>query len=101
MNLSEKGRKGIFDSEAAKIGYRLNKMCHSFNQKPARDEFLADEMAYCDKFGLNAAQKKAIATRSRADFTDAGGSLYFFGKFIRLYPGAGGNFDYSATVKKD
>ena len=100
MDLREKGRKGIFDGEAAQLGYALNKMCYSFNNAAAREEFFADEMAYCDKFGLNEAQKTAIRTRDKSDFVMAGGSLYYFGKFIRLMPGANGVYNYGSNLKQ-
>lgn len=99
MDLKQKGELGIFDSEAARRGYALNRMCYSFNVAENRREFLADEMAYCRKYGLNEAQTAAIRSRAKSDFVMAGGSLYYFGKFARLYPGAGGNFDYSSKLK--
>jgi protocatechuate 4,5-dioxygenase, alpha chain len=99
MPLKRKGELGIFDGEAARKGYALNAMCYSFNVAENRREFLADEMAYCRKYGLNEEQTAAISSRKKSDFVMAGGSLYYFGKFARLYPGAGGNFDYSSKVK--
>ena len=98
MDLREKGAKGIFDGEAAQKGYRLNAMCYSLNHSENRAAFLEDEAAYCRKWGLNDEQTEAILSRDKSKFTFAGGSLYYFGKFIRLYPGAGGNFDYSSKV---
>ena len=51
----------MFDGSMAIKGYGLNKMCYTLNGQAGRDEFKADEQAYCDKFGLTDAQKKAIA----------------------------------------
>jgi protocatechuate 4,5-dioxygenase, alpha chain len=99
MDLKERAEMGIFDSESARKGYRLNKMCYSFNEARNRAEFLADEMAYCRKYGLNEAQTEAIRSRTKSDFVMAGGSLYYYGKFARLYPNAGGAFAYSSKVK--
>jgi protocatechuate 4,5-dioxygenase alpha subunit len=98
MDLKERAEMGIFDSESARKGYALNKMCYSFNQEPARTEFLADEMAYCRKFGLNEQQMAAIRSRKKTDFVMAGGSLYYYGKFVRLYPGANGAYAYTSKV---
>lgn len=70
----------IFDSEAARRGYALNKMCYSFNSKANRDEFVRDEVAYCKKFGLTDAQTKAITSRDVLGLIQVGGGVYFLGK---------------------
>lgn len=99
MDLKERAEMGIFDGESARKGYRLNKMCYSFNIAENREEFLADEMAYCRKYGLNEEQMAAVRSRTKSDFVMAGGSLYYYGKFIRLYPGANGAYAYASKVK--
>ncbi|HMN83604.1 MAG TPA: protocatechuate 4,5-dioxygenase subunit alpha [Burkholderiaceae bacterium] len=70
----------IFDSDAARRGYALNKMCYSFNSKANRDEFVRDELAYCRKFGLDEAQTKAILERDVLSLIRVGGGVYFLGK---------------------
>lgn len=70
----------IFDSEAARHGYTLNKMCYSFNSKVNRDEFLRDERAYCRKFGLGQDQTRAILERDVLSLIRVGGGVYFLGK---------------------
>lgn len=70
----------IFDSDAARRGYALNKMCYTFNSKANRDEFVSDEVAYCKKFGLDEAQIKAITTRDVLALIRVGGGVYFLGK---------------------
>lgn len=70
----------IFDSDAARRGYALNKMCYSFNSKANRDEFVSDEVAYCRKFGLDEAQIMAITTRDVLGLISVGGGVYFLGK---------------------
>jgi protocatechuate 4,5-dioxygenase, alpha chain len=70
----------IFDSDAARRGYALNKMCYSFNSKANRDEFVSDEVAYCRKFGLDEAQIQAITTRDVLALIRVGGGVYFLGK---------------------
>lgn len=70
----------IFDSQAARTGYALNKMCYSFNSKANRDAFLADEVGYCKQFGLSDAQIEAITTRNVLGLIQAGGGVYFLGK---------------------
>ena len=50
----------IFDGTQARKGYALNKMCYSFNDAANRQAFLADEEAYCARYGLNPQQREAI-----------------------------------------
>ena len=99
MSLREKGEKGIFDGEAARKGYALNKMCFSLNKEEGRKEFMADQDAYCTKFGLTDEQRAAVHSRNRIDFTVAGGSLYFYGKLARLFPEMAQASTYSAALK--
>jgi protocatechuate 4,5-dioxygenase, alpha chain len=73
-----------FDGRMAAKGYSLNKMCFSFNDNVGRDEFRADEAAYCDKFGLSEAQKKAILSRDVLALLVEGGSIYYLAKFAGL-----------------
>ncbi|TWH75884.1 protocatechuate 4,5-dioxygenase alpha subunit [Azomonas agilis] len=70
----------IFDSEAARRGYLLNKMCYSFNSKANRDDFLRDERSYCEKFGLDQSQTTAILERDVLSLIRVGGGVYFLGK---------------------
>lgn len=70
----------VFDSEAARRGYALNKMCYSFNSKANRDTFLQDEKAYCQRFGLSESQTKAILERNVLELIRVGGGVYFLGK---------------------
>jgi len=74
----------IFDGRMAMKGYPLNKMCYSFNEAAARQEFLADEDAYCTKFGLTDEQKTAIKDRNALALLAAGGNIYFLAKFIGM-----------------
>ena len=71
----------LFDGAMSRKGYRLNKMCYSFNEQSARDAFLADEMAYCDQFGLTPAQKQGIKERDILGLIKLGGSIYYLAKF--------------------
>ncbi|HHC7310183.1 TPA: protocatechuate 4,5-dioxygenase subunit alpha [Vibrio campbellii] len=74
----------MFDGAMARKGYGLNKMCHSLNEQVGRDEFLADEMAYCDKYGLTEAQKTAIKERDVLGLIREGGSIYYLAKFVGM-----------------
>ncbi|GAB4042097.1 MAG: hypothetical protein Fur0014_14080 [Rubrivivax sp.] len=75
----------LFDGAQARKGYALNKMCFSFNAAENRAAFVADEDAYCEKFGLNAQQKAAIQARNVLDLIAAGGNVYYLAKFAGIF----------------
>ena len=75
----------IFDGKQAMKGYALNKMCYSFNAKENRDEFVADEEAYMEKYGLNDEQKAAIRARDVLGLIAAGGNIYYLAKFAGIF----------------
>ena len=75
----------IFDGAQARKGYALNKMCYSFNDKANRDAFVADEDAYCSRFGLNAEQREAIRARNVLQLIAAGGNAYYLAKFAGIF----------------
>lgn len=73
-----------FDGPMSTKGYPLNKMCYSFNSAEGRNEFKADEGAYCDKFGLSPEQKEAVLQRDVIGMLKTGGSIYYLAKFAGL-----------------
>ena len=75
----------IFDGAQARKGYALNAMCYSFNDKANRDAFVADEDAYCAKFGLDAEQREAIRARNVLALIAAGGNVYYLAKFAGIF----------------
>ncbi len=75
----------MFDGIQAQKGYQLNKMCYSFNDAECREAFLADEDAYCDKFGLTPEQRAAIKARSVLQLIEAGGNIYYLAKFAGIF----------------
>ena len=75
----------MFDGDQAMKGYALNKMCYSFNNKGNRDEFLADEEVYMDKYGLNEQQKQAIRDKVVLDLIASGGNIYYLAKFAGIF----------------
>jgi protocatechuate 4,5-dioxygenase alpha chain len=75
----------IFDGEMAMKGYALNKMCYSFNNKDAREEYLRDPEAYFDRFGLNEEQKQACRDKNVLAMIAAGGNIYYLAKFAGIY----------------
>lgn len=70
----------FFDSKMAKKGYALNKMCYSFNDAVHRDEFVADEEAYYEKYKLTTAQKDVVRNRDVLGMLEQGGSIYYLAK---------------------
>ena len=75
----------IFDGAQARKGYALNKMCYSFNDAANRAAFMRDEDAYCAKFGLDAAQRAAVAHRNVLELIAAGGNVYYLAKFAGMF----------------
>ena len=74
----------VFDGWLAQKGYALNRMCYSFNSAENRAEFTRDEAAYCGKYGLNAEQRSAIASRNVLQLIAAGGNIYYLAKFAGI-----------------
>ena len=75
----------LFDGAQARKGYALNKMCFSFNEAANRAAFLADEEAYCTKYGLDEPQRAAIRARNVLDLIAAGGNAYYLAKFAGIF----------------
>ena len=75
----------IFDGKEAMKGYALNKMCFSFNKAENREDFLKDEVAYCNKYGLNEQQRNAILNKNVLDMIAAGGNVYYLAKFAGIF----------------
>ena len=75
----------IFDGDQARKGYALNKMCFSFNNAANRAAFLADEDAYCERYGLNAQQRAAIRARNVLQLIAAGGNAYYLAKLAGIF----------------
>ncbi len=75
----------IFDGVQARKGYALNKMCYSFNSAENRAAFLADEDAYCAKFGLTPEQREAVRERNVLKMIAAGGNVYYLAKLAGIF----------------
>jgi protocatechuate 4,5-dioxygenase, alpha chain len=75
----------IFDGREAMKGYALNKMCYSFNSAAKRAEFLSDEDAYCERFGLTPAQRDAVRRRDVLAMIEQGGNIYYLAKLAGIF----------------
>jgi len=69
----------------AQKGLALNRMCFSFNSAYNRAAFVKDEDAYCQKFGLNDAQRAAVKSRSVLKMLEAGGNVYYLAKLAGIF----------------
>jgi protocatechuate 4,5-dioxygenase alpha chain len=77
-------RTYVFDGAASRLGYRMNKMFMTLRDPLAREEFLAGEAAYCDRFGLSARQKQAVLDRDWQAMLDLGGSIFYVFKLAMV-----------------
>ena len=75
----------LFDGTQARKGYALNKMCFSFNEAANRAAFLADEDAYCARFGLGPEQREAVRRRDVLALIAAGGNVYYLAKLAGIF----------------
>ena len=75
----------VFGPEEAMRGYALNAMCFSFNDAKNRADFRSDEAGYCKRFGLDAAQRRAVAERDIGGLIAAGGNIYYLAKLAGIF----------------
>jgi protocatechuate 4,5-dioxygenase, alpha chain len=74
----------VFDGVQSRRGYRLNKMFESLRQERNRELFSRDEAAYCDEFGLNDEQRRAVLERDWTAMLDLGGSIFYVFKLAMV-----------------
>ena len=75
----------IFDGDAARKGYALNRMCFSFNDAANRQAFRDDEECYCARYGLSPEQREAVRKRDVLAMTAAGGNVYYLAKLAGIF----------------
>lgn len=75
----------VFDGAEARKGYALNKMCFSFNSAENRRAFLADESAYCTRYGLTEEQREAVRSRDVLSMIKVGGNIYYLAKLAGIF----------------
>ena len=75
----------LFDGEQAQKGLALNRMCFSFNSAENRRAFLADEEAYCQRYGLSDEQRAAVKSRNVLRMIAAGGNVYYLAKLAGIF----------------
>lgn len=74
----------LFDGDLAIRGLALNAMCFSFNDAANRAAFVADEDAYCTRYGLTSEQRAAVAARDVPAMLAAGGNVYYLAKLAGI-----------------
>jgi protocatechuate 4,5-dioxygenase, alpha chain len=74
----------VFDADASRRGYRLNKMLMSLRDPAARERFLADERAYCQQFGLTEEQQQAVLNRDWQAMLDLGSNIFYVYKLAMM-----------------
>jgi protocatechuate 4,5-dioxygenase alpha chain len=75
----------LFDGDQAQKGLALNRMCFSFNSAENRRAFLADEEAYCRRYGLSDGQRAAVKSRNVLRMIAAGGNVYYLAKLAGIF----------------
>lgn len=68
----------VFSGERSRQGYRINKLSSSLTDPANRKAFLADEDAYCRRFGLTDHERQLVADRNWNGIVAAGGNIYVF-----------------------
>lgn len=68
----------VFTGEKSRAGYRINKLSASLTDPSNREIFLADEDAYCRRYGLTDQERQLIADRDWNGIVAAGGNIYVF-----------------------
>lgn len=74
----------IFDGDAAARGFALNAMCYAFNDAKNRADFVADEEAVFERFGLTEEQREAVRSRNVLRLIEAGGNVYYLAKLAGI-----------------
>jgi len=74
----------VFDGPTSRRGHRMNRLFMSLRTEVARQDFLADEAGYCDRFGLSAAQARAVLDRDWQAMLELGGSIFYIYKLAMM-----------------
>lgn len=74
----------LYDGPASRRGYNMNKLFMSLIAQQARDEFAADEAAYCARFALSQDQTEAVVERDWQAMLDLGGSIFYIYKLAMI-----------------
>ncbi|MEQ3549437.1 protocatechuate 3,4-dioxygenase [Pseudonocardia nematodicida] len=80
----DRPRTYVFDGATSRRGYPLNTMLMTLRSPAAREEFTADEGGYCDRFGLEPGQRRAVLDRDWTAMLELGGSIFYVYKLAMM-----------------
>ena len=70
----------VFNFERSCMGYHLNMFCMTLLKPENRQEFLANEKAYLNKFPMTEPQRQAVIDRNWIKMIHLGGNIYYTSK---------------------
>ena len=74
----------LFDGARARKNYPLNKMCMSLVRSDNRKAFEADELVYCQSYGLDPGTIELVKSRDWIGMIKAGGNIYYVYKLAAI-----------------
>jgi protocatechuate 4,5-dioxygenase alpha chain len=74
----------LFDGARARKNYPLNKMCMSLVRPDNRKAFAADELGYCQSYGLERETIELVKSRDWIGMIKAGGNIYYVYKLAAI-----------------
>jgi protocatechuate 4,5-dioxygenase alpha chain len=74
----------VFDGQASRRGFRMNKLFMSLRFAENRERFLADEQAYCEEFALSPEQRQAVIGRDWQAMIGLGGNIFYVYKLAMM-----------------
>ena len=76
----------LFDRARSLRGYNLNRMAMALRDPANRDAFRRDEVAFADRFGLDAEQKAAVLAQDWREMVRLGGNVFYILKIAAIHP---------------
>ena len=70
----------LFNRNRCREGFHLNMFCMSLLKAHNREEFLADEGKYLDKFPMTSEQRRCVLERDWLGMLKSGGNIYYMSK---------------------
>ncbi|WP_409180115.1 protocatechuate 3,4-dioxygenase [Amycolatopsis sp. VS8301801F10] len=74
----------VFDGPTSLRGRTMNKLFMSLIDRDSREQFLADEPAYCARFALSEEQTAAVLARDWQAMAELGGSIFCIYKLAMI-----------------
>ena len=83
----------LFDRNRCRQGYHLNMFCMSLLKEENRNEFLADEAKYLNKYPITQEQRRCVLEKDFLGLLKVGGNIYYVSKLGATH---GLSFQYMA-----